>query len=337
MNSIKFYRVNEPYGYLSNFSRHPISVDGKTWPSTEHYFQAMKFVGMEKEELIRLAKSPRDAANLGRVQDVPLREDWESVKDEVMRKAVYAKFSQHADLKAQLLSSGEEELIEATTTDHYWGCGDTGDGKNMLGQILMRIRSELRDSPGDPDKSNSARNADFERATQIQVIEGDITKLDVDAIVNAANSSLLGGGGVDGAIHRAAGRELLAECRALNGCKTGDAKITKGYNLKAKYIIHTVGPRWHNGHSGEARLLASCYQKSLELAEANQISSVAFPAISTGVYGYPLRPATEVAVATILDFLKARNSKLKVILSTFDALATYNVTDVLKTFGVVSI
>ena len=152
---------------------------------------------------------------------------------------------------------------------------------------------------------------------KIEIIQGDITQLEVEAIVNAANQSLLGGGGVDGAIHRVAGPRLLEACRALDGCQTGEAKITAGFNLPARHVIHTVGPVWDGGGRDEANLLASCYRNSMQLAVDHKLRSIAFPSISTGVYGFPIEQASRIALRVLLDFIATQDSAPRVVITCF--------------------
>jgi O-acetyl-ADP-ribose deacetylase (regulator of RNase III) len=160
---------------------------------------------------------------------------------------------------------------------------------------------------------------------RLALVRADITKLSLDAIVNAANTTLLGGGGVDGAIHRAAGPGLLAECRTLGGCQPGEAKITRGYSLPARFVIHTVGPVWSGGHRGEPETLANCYRNSLSVATANDVRTIAFPAISCGVYRYPIAAAAEIAVGTTIEFLRENDSIAEVtfVVSSDDIYAAY--------------
>jgi O-acetyl-ADP-ribose deacetylase (regulator of RNase III) len=162
-------------------------------------------------------------------------------------------------------------------------------------------------------------------SARMDVFRGDITKLNVDAIVNAANTTLLGGGGVDGAIHRAAGPKLLEECRMLGGCEAGEAKITRGYDLPARFIIHTVGPGWAGGNRGEARTLTNCYRNSLQIAVENELRTIAFPAISCGAYRYPIRDAANIAVETIRKFLVTNDKidKVSFVVSSEEILAAY--------------
>lgn len=183
----------------------------------------------------------------------------------------------------------------------------------------VTLCSDMKESIFKPEQQKSILRKEV-RNMHIKVVKADITKMKVDVIVNAANASLLGGGGVDGAIHRAAGRELLEECRSLHGCHTGEAKMTKGYRLPAKYVIHTVGPIWQGGTAGEQQLLEACYKNSLQIAIKEKFQSIAFPAISTGIYGYPKEEAANIAVNTIFSAAEGRVAEdFEVWLVAFDA------------------
>ena len=288
----------EEYYFLSNFYPAVIRFDGITYLNSEAAFQAQKCT--ESAERDRFSKlSADEAKKLGR--KVVLRSDWNDVKIPLMQEIVKAKFTQNRYLSEWLLATGNKELIEGNTWhDTFWGVDiKTGEGQNHLGIILMELREQFI-TQGLPEESDASQIS-FGPIEHMSVVFGDITQADCMCIVNAANSSLLGGGGVDGAIHMAAGPELLVACRKLKGCKTGKAKITDGFNLKAKYIIHTVGPRYPM--ENHETLLRQAYQNSLDLAKEYHISSIAFPAISTGVYSYPKKDAVAIAVDSVHEWM----------------------------------
>ena len=311
-----FWKEDEENGCFSNWFPKPFIIDDFEYLFVEQYMMAQKaklFHDAKSYTAILRASTPWQCKELGK-QVTPFDPAaWDAVKYDVVKTANKAKYEQNPELLAKLTETGNSILAEASPKDKIWGIGldaaaaaETSpaewSGQNLLGKILMELRSEL------------AGKESAKAETVLRMIKGDITKVsDADAIVNAANRSLLGGSGVDGAIHRAAGPQLLEECKTLHGCETGEARLTKGYNLPCRYVIHTVGPIWKGGNQQEAELLANCYRNSLQVAVDHQIRSVAFPSISTGVYSYPVEDAARIAVQTVNQFVENHPGQLDMV------------------------
>lgn len=309
---IDYFR--EEYEFLSNFYPTKLSFDGITYYNSEAAYQAQKCL-LETDRLQFALLSADEAKRLG--QKLEIRPDWDEVKYGIMEKVVYAKFTQNPALAQDLLDTGDKTLKEGNYwRDLYWGVSlKTGEGENNLGKILMNLREYFRENGIAPVESDcNSLEGSFDG---MWINDSDITLSDCECIVNAANETLLGGGGVDGAIHRAAGPELKKECAALGGCHVGEAKLTNGYRLKAKYIIHTVGPKYPTENCSEN--LAKCYTASLDLAREHGIHSIEFPSISTGKFSYPKKEACKIAVKTVRDWLKEHcDYEMKVVFCCVD-------------------
>lgn len=304
----------EEYEFLSNFYPAKLMFDGISYDNAESAYQAQKLDNPEERRQFEHLYAD-EVKRIGK--KLVVRPDWDEVKLGLMEQILYAKFTQNPHLAQLLVNTGESPLLYGNLRgDTYWGiCLATREGENHLGRLLMELRAKYQ-KEGIPDGMAYHPVRCFGPIDGIAVTDEDITQLDIDCIVNAANYTLLGGGGVDGVIHREAGPELREECRALGGCNTGEAKITNGYRLKAKYIIHTVGPIYKKD---DESLLVDCYWNSLDLARENSIHSIAFPSISTGKFSFPKQKATQMAVETIRKWLDENNDYgMQVILSCVD-------------------
>lgn len=327
--AVYFHKPEEPHGFLSNWYLCHFVLDGAQFTSVEQYImyrKCMTFGDTASAQKVMSTHDPAMQQAIARKAKGYYEVVWNGLRQVVLMRALIAKFSQDDALGHALLNTGDDYLVECAFHDKLWACGvdlyddarmdiQNWSGKNILGFALMETRAMLRSAESVQEK---------QKESVIHICQDDITTLRCECIVNAANKSLLGGSGVDGAIHLAAGPELLKECRTLGGCETGEAKITHGYNLPARWVIHTVGPIY-SGSAKDAKLLANCYRNSLELAKANQIHSIAFPAISTGVYGYPLKKATDIAMSAVKGWLADNRSYfMEVIFCCFDR-QTYDI------------
>ena len=308
-------RFRLEYDYLSNYYPACVRVDGLEYLSSEAAFQAAKCA--KAEDRLRFAElNSNDSKRLGR--NIPVRPDWENVRIGEMEKVVRAKFIQNPHLARFLVETEDAELIEGNSWhDTFWGVDlKTGEGENHLGKILMALREDFRQN-GIPAQENVPPCRQEVSADGILVQFREITQVPCDCIVNATNETLLPNDGVDMAIHRAAGPELLETCRALGGCGVTEAKLTGGFRLAAPYVIHTVGP--HYGAKDDAALLAETYRSVLNLAAEHGIRFIAFPAISTGRFSYPKKAATEIAVRSVRQWKREHpNDLIKVMFADVD-------------------
>ena len=311
-DAIDYFR--EEYDFLSNFYPTKVIFDGITYYNSEAAYQAQKC--LRPEDRLQFARlSSDEAKRLG--QKVERRSDWDDVRCDIMEQVVYAKFTQNPVLAQALLDTGHKPLKEGNPwKDLYWGIDlKSGEGENHLGKILMALRDDFREN-GIPaaDSPDGSLRGPF---SGMWIDDRDITLSECECVVNAANETLSGAGGMDGAIYRAAGAKLREECAALGGCRVGEARLTNGYRLNAKYIIHTVGPKYPSENCREN--LAKCYMASLDLAKQHGIRSIIFPPISTGKFSYPRKEACEIAVRSVYTWRKENGDyDIKVVFSCVD-------------------